>query len=120
MQEQGNLRVAVVVEDEWGIRMQTGDILLDDGWEVQEFAAGELALAYLESGNEVHLLISDIRLSGQVTGWDVARAYRKRYPEVRVIYCSGNQFDERQHVSGSIFLSKPCDLDQLRAAIRAA
>jgi CheY-like chemotaxis protein len=114
MHAEGNSCLAIVVEDEWVVRMQIGDILLDAGWDVQEFAAGELALDYLETCERVHLLVCDIRLSGQVTGWQVAQAYRGRYPEMRVIYCSGNEPDEHQRVSDSVFLPKPCNMEHLR------
>lgn len=112
-----NAGLAVVVEDEWFIRMQIADMLSDDGWEVVEFAAGDPALVFLDSGRKVDLLITDIRMPGTMTGWDVAHAYRSSHSAVMVVYCSGNPPDETRQVSGSLFMSKPCRMDLLLVAV---
>ena len=78
-------KLAVVVEDEWIIRMQIADVLADGGWDVWELASGEQALQFLITKREVTLLVTDIRLEGEVTGWKVAQAYRNQFPQVRVI-----------------------------------
>ncbi|HEY1708211.1 MAG TPA: response regulator [Rhizomicrobium sp.] len=105
--------LAVVVEDEWAIRMQIADTLQDTGWEVREFASGEQAVAFLEEEPAVVLLVTDIRLTGPVTGWDVAEAYRAANASVKVFYCSGNPSVEARQVPGSVFMPKPCRMDQL-------
>jgi CheY-like chemotaxis protein len=109
--------LAVVVEDEWLIRMQIVDTLTDAGWEVEEFASGENALEFLTEHTAVALLVSDIRLTGTVTGWDVAEAYRGASPSVKVIYCSGNPIDPGRQVAGSSFLPKPCPMEAILKAI---
>jgi len=111
--------LAVVVEDEWVIRMQIADTLADAGWRVQEFSSGESALSFLQQGREVSFLVTDIRLTASVTGWDVAEAYRRAYPNVRVLYCSGNAEESSRRVSGSTFLPKPCSMDAILSASRA-
>lgn len=108
--------LAVVVEDEWLIRIQIADTLRDAGWEVEEFGSGSAALEFLNQRRPISLLVSDIRLGGRMTGWDVAEAYREILPEVRVIYCSGNPVDEARQVSGSKFLPKPCSMEALLKA----
>ena len=114
----GNSKLAVVVEDEGFIRMQIADVLAGDGWETVEFSDGTVAIAYLGSGRKVELLVTDIRLPGATTGWDVALSYRNAHPAVRVIYCSGNAADEAKRVQGGVFLPKPCNMDKLLEAAR--
>ena len=108
--------LAVVVEDEWSIRMQMADMLSDAGWEVVEFASGEQAVAFLTQGRNVDCLVTDIRLTGAVTGWDVAQAYRASNPGLRVVYCSGNPLNPERQVENSQFFSKPCRLEQILKA----
>ena len=105
--------MAIVVEDEWAIRMHIVDTLSDTGWQVEEFASGERAIEFLDTEPRVALLVTDIRLTGSVTGWDVAEAYRKANPGVKVFYCSGNPPVRERQVPGSIFMPKPCRMDRL-------
>jgi CheY-like chemotaxis protein len=103
----------VVVEDEWLVRMQLADALTDAGWQVIEVATGEAAISVLEHTPHVDLLVTDIRLPGPVTGWDIAEKYREARSDVAVIYCSGNPADAARQVGGSVFLPKPCRMDVL-------
>lgn len=105
------MALAVVVEDESAIRMQIADTLSDVGWEVREFGSGELALEFLREKLEVAFLVTDIRLTGSVTGWDVADAYRAVNQATKVVYCSGNSPNPPKQVAGSTFLPKPCRMD---------
>ena len=105
--------LAVVVEDEWAIRMQIVDTLLEAGWQVEEFASAERAIEYLDKHSEVGLLITDIRLTGAMTGWDVAEAYRSVNAEMKIVYCSGNPPEQARQVAGSEFMAKPCDMDAI-------
>lgn len=105
--------VLVLVEDEWLVRMEMADALAEAGFQVVEFSSGEDAVEWLESGSKPDLLISDIRLTGPVTGWDVADAYRARVAGIPVIYASANPRDEARMAKGSIFLGKPSRTDEL-------
>lgn len=103
----------MVVEDEWLVRMEIADALTEAGWTVVEAATGEVAITVLEQAPRIDLLVTDIRLTGPVTGWDVAEKYRAARSDVVVIYCSGNPTDKARQVEGSVFLPKPCRIDML-------
>ena len=47
------------------------------------------ALAYLEAGNEVDLVLSDVVLPGGLSGPQFARERRMRDPGLRVVFVSG-------------------------------
>lgn len=99
--------------------MQIADALSDAGWDVREFASGELALGFLRENRKVAVLVTDIRLTGSVTGWDVADAYRKVSPATKIVYCSGNSPNPLKQLTGSTFLPKPCQMDLILKAAAA-
>jgi CheY-like chemotaxis protein len=110
--------VILLVEDEWLVRMDMADTLSDAGWEVLEAGSGEAALEAIALGRPISLLVTDIRLTGPLTGWDVAEAYRGKFPGAPVVYASANPRDDRRAVDGSIFLGKPSRTETLIATCR--
>jgi DNA-binding response OmpR family regulator len=111
--------LVVLVEDEWLVRMEIAEALADAGFDVVEFSSGEGAVEWLDAGGtEPSVLISDIRLTGPATGWDVAEAYRARLPRIAVLYASANPCDEARMVAGSRFMGKPSRTDELVATCR--
>lgn len=111
------LRVALVVEDEWIILMQLAETLGEAGWSVREADTAELALATLAAEPAIDLLVTDIRLEGDVSGWDLAEAARRANPDVAVIYASANPTDDARMVAGSIFLGKPATSAELLRSV---
>lgn len=55
----------------------------------------------------VGVIFTDIQLGGALSGWDVADAFQESYPEIQIVYTSGNIQDLRRQVPGSTFLAKP-------------
>jgi CheY-like chemotaxis protein len=108
-------RLALLVEDEWLIRIDMANALEAAGWMVAETNSGEEALRLLAEGEKFDLVVLDIRLHGTATGWDVADAFRARRPEVGVVYASANPPLEDRILPGSVFLSKPVSVDALVA-----
>lgn len=109
-------RTALLVEDEWLVRMEIADALEEAGWDTIEFSSGEDAVAFLEQQQRIDLLVTDIRLIGAVTGWDVAETARAMLPDIAVIYASANPAIESRLVSGSVFFSKPPHVAELVAS----
>jgi CheY-like chemotaxis protein len=109
------VRRAMVVEDEWLVRMEIADALAEAGWDVFEAASGEEALATLGVELRMDLLVTDIRLLGTMTGWDVAEAFRQAVQDIPVIYASANSALQARQVSGSVFIGKPTLIPHLIA-----
>jgi CheY-like chemotaxis protein len=107
-----NNRRALVVEDEWLLRMELVDEMTAAGWTISEAATGEAALTLLEESH-FDLLVTDIRLPGAVDGWQVAEAFRQVFPGGGVVYVSANPDLPDRRVLGSIFLGKPCNMARL-------
>ena len=109
----------LVVEDEWLLREVIGTYLRDAGCQVLEAESGETALAMLHDGAAVDVIFTDIRLPGDVNGWDVGEAARATRGDIPVIYASGYSISPPRQVTGSLFLSKPYDPEAVLKACRA-
>ena len=100
------LPLVLVIDDEWLIRSDIVEAFSGDGWLVVEAGSGEEALRLLDD-RRLDALFTDIQLKGALTGWDVADALRERWPDLAVIYTSGNAADRTRRVDGSRFFDKP-------------
>ncbi|HKD22114.1 MAG TPA: response regulator [Rhizomicrobium sp.] len=107
------MAVALIVEDEWHVRLQLAETLVENGWTVLEASTGEDALLLLKSEPKIDLLLTDVRLPGTISGWDIADAVRAERASIAVIYCSGNPNNPSRQVPGSVYLSKPTRTDVL-------
>jgi CheY-like chemotaxis protein len=101
--------VALLVEDDWLIREGLAHEMRSAGWFALEAGTGHEALAQLYNGAAIDMLVTDIKLSGPLSGWDVAKSFRAIYPVVPVIYVSGDTMEPARMVAGGLFFSKPYD-----------
>jgi FixJ family two-component response regulator len=62
--------------------------------------------------------LTDIRLPGRLTGWDIAERARETAPDIQVLYLTGYTPQAPRMVPGARLLAKPCTGTQLIAAIR--
>jgi CheY-like chemotaxis protein len=103
-----NSKTAIlVVEDEPLPRMDLVDTLSNAGYEVLEASNAHEALGYLQNGHRVDVVITDIHLGDDLTGWDVAEKFRAAREDIPIIYTSGTAGDRRRGVPGSLFFRKP-------------
>jgi DNA-binding response OmpR family regulator len=110
--------VALIIEDEWLVRVALANEFQDAGWKVLETSTGEGALALLRKQPYVDVLITDIRLTGYLSGWDVAEAVRAERADLPVIYATANAVDRSRKVSNSSFFDKPCNPAELLETCR--
>lgn len=110
----------LLVEDEALVAMTVEEALVEAGFKVETATSGEQAVKLLDTlSAEILGLISDIRLGGKLTGWDVARHARQLHPDLPVVYVSGDSQGDwaAQGVPGSIMIAKPAALVQITTAI---
>ncbi|SDB64256.1 response regulator [Belnapia rosea] len=112
----------LLIEDDALLRMVLSDRLAEEGIDVQGLANAEDALILLGAGQVPDVLVTDIKLGGGLSGFDLAEVARARHPEVGVILISGASMSEVQHTlrRREHFLQKPFEAEALAAAIRAA
>lgn len=104
--------MAVVVEDQWFIRLQLVELIEGAGWVAKAFVCGDEALIEHHLLNPA-LLVTDINLPGSTDGLVVAGRFRETFPELPVVYCSGTTPNPAHFVRGAIFLPKPLNEDAL-------
>ena len=100
----------LVVEDEVLTRMALAEELRDAGYSVVEAANADAALAYLNTGSQIDLVLSDIQMPGSMDGLELARRLRVERPSLPVVLSSaGSQ-------SGSV-IAKPYSMEQVLSII---
>ncbi|WP_243373809.1 response regulator [Microvirga solisilvae] len=117
-------RIALIVEDDFDVRGFAAALLEETDLRVVETASAEEALDYLrQHGEEVAFLFADIRLPCLMSGVDLARTVRIKWPWVRTVLTSGLPPEEGlQDVPRDVrFMPKPWRaLEVLMEAERAA
>ena len=112
----------LLVEDEAAVREATKRMLRKYGFNVIEAKHGQDALLLWESeGKAVDVVLTDVVMPA-MGGAELARALRKRRPELRVVFMSGytqgtlelSSMDE----AATRFLPKPFTADQLVGTLR--
>jgi CheY-like chemotaxis protein len=79
----------LVVEDEALIRLMLAEALLDEGYRVLEAEDAAAALDQLEREPGVALVVSDVRMPGEMDGVGLARWIRRNRPGLKVVLTSG-------------------------------
>jgi hypothetical protein len=112
----------LVAEDEAVVRRVIVETLSRAGLLVREARDGADALALLERGPLPELLVTDVRMPG-MSGPELARAARSRWPGIAVLFVSGHTgadtpADLTAH--GGYLLGKPFTTEALLAAVAEA
>ncbi len=111
----------LLVEDDAEVAAASLALLRELGCEAEVAGDSDRALAALERGPDVDLLISDIVMPGAMNGIDLARLLRGRRPELPIVLATGySQYAREVASEGFILLEKPYRLDALARAIEAA
>jgi CheY-like chemotaxis protein len=105
------------VEDEALISDLVCDVLSEGGFDVHLEGTADGALRYLQDGNDIDILFTDINVPGDIDGAELASKARELRPELPVIYTSGRAIPG-ELVPRSVFVNKPYDLDHLCKLIR--
>src|SRR3954447_15600636 len=116
-------RKALIVEDAKEVRVLAAALLEETDLEVVEAVSGEEALHFLHHhAGEVAFLFTDVRLPCLMSGVDLARTVRLKWPWIRTVLTSGAPLDDdHERVLREIrFMPKPWRaLDVLVEAERA-
>jgi CheY-like chemotaxis protein len=107
----------LLVEDGPLTLVSTLTALEEEGYRV--VAARHAASALDALASPVRGLITDIRLPGPCDGWAIARVARARWPDIPVVYVTGEGEEDwpEKGVPGSLLLQKPYSAGKLLAAV---
>ena len=113
----------LLVEDEPSLRALVRTVLSRLGYHVLTAASGvEAREVWNRHRGQIHLLITDMVMPEGVSGPDLARTLRQKYPGLKVIFTSGYSVDltreELQLEEGVNFLGKPFKPGHLAQTIR--
>jgi len=102
--------IALVVDDEPLIRMDTADIVADAGYHVIEASTADEAFELLKLHSSLKLLFTDIQMPGNMDGIALANYVGEHWPHIRVVVASGAVTPPKDALPQTAkFLSKPLD-----------
>ena len=100
--------IALVVDDEPLIRMDTADIIADAGYHVLEATTADEAFAFLEKYSSLQLLFTDVQTGGELDGFQLAWKVAERWPHIGIVVASGARVPTVEDFpSSATFIQKP-------------
>ncbi len=113
--------VVLLVEDEPLVRLVVADLLNEAGCRVIEAAHAAEALAVLEAGLPVDVLLTDVDMPPGMNGYQLANDVHRRWPAIEILVTSGRQWPgEGDLPGGAAFLAKPCPSETMISYVRTA
>jgi PAS domain S-box-containing protein len=110
-------RRILVVEDDEIVAELAAQLLEEMGYEALVVHSAQEALAALDRGGLPDMVFSDILMPGGLSGLELARRVRRRYPEMPVLLTSGYS-DRLSDVPAEFpMVPKPYQFDALEAAL---
>jgi CheY-like chemotaxis protein len=89
------LRIALIVEDDMELRGLAAALLEETDLQVVETSSAEEALDFLRGhADDVAFLFADIRLPCLMSGVDLARSVRLKWPWIRIMLTSGGPLED--------------------------
>ncbi len=116
-------QTVLVVEDDADARSTLAAMVTELGYRVLEAENGRSALPLLERNRPVDILLSDVIMPGGMNGVDLAKAARKRRPDLKVLFVSG--YDRTAIAQATKYddslrlLNKPFSLTDLSRELQA-
>ena len=101
-------RICLIVDDEPAIRTFLRGILEQRQFHILEADSAARALKIIQTqGGRLDLIVSDIRMPGDMSGLDLAHSVRNAFPAIPVILISGYCDTYPDNNAGFEFISKP-------------
>jgi DNA-binding NtrC family response regulator len=108
----------LIVESEALVRLELAGRLEDADLMVLTASNADAAIILLDSHPEIELMVTDIRMSGDMDGLRLAHHVRDRWPPVKIIVTSGmGDIGSTDLPRGSLFLRKPFSPASLSLAL---
>lgn len=112
----------LLVEDESAIRLALSGLLKRAGFEIEQAASGDEALARLAS-EDFDFVLTDLALGEGASGMDVLRVSKERQPETPVVMITAHGNEkiavEAMKLGADDYVPKPFSPRELLARIRA-
>ena len=98
----------LIVEDEFLIALGAAELLKNAGYDTVEASNADDAVAVLESGRDIGVVFTDIRMPGSMDGLALAWCVHDRWPPVKIVVTSGHHtLRDGDLPHGGVFIPKP-------------
>lgn len=108
-----NFANLLLVEDQQALRETLTEQLSEMGYRTVAVASAEAAMDYLNQKQPIDYLLSDVVLSGQLTGVDLANYVKQSYPQTKILLMTANFAEDIEKSTEFSVLSKPFHVDKL-------
>ncbi len=119
-----NAETVLVVEDNPEVRELTLQRVEGLGYVVCEAESGPAAMRLIEGGEPIDLVLSDIVMTGGMSGYDLARWVKSEKPGIPVVLTTGFAEEETQRDPAGLvdapILRKPYDRAELATTLHTA
>ena len=111
--------VVLIVEDEFMIRLNATQMIVEAEFDVVEASNADEAIAILEARSDITILFTDIQMPGSMDGLKLAAAVKRRWPPIKIVATSGLVEIPLDDLPECVrFLPKPYDPVQLTLTLR--
>jgi CheY-like chemotaxis protein len=111
--------IALVVDDEPLILMDTADMVSDEGYAVIEVTSAQAAYEFLEKHPSLELLFTDVQTPGRIDGFELARKVANQWPDICIVVASGAAKPRPSDLPATaVFVSKPLSAQLVHETIR--
>jgi CheY-like chemotaxis protein len=112
----------LLVEDDDEVAALVTEMLSELGYRATRVASAQAGLGALADDREINLVFSDVMMPGPMNGFDLAQEIRRRRPGTPILLTTGYAGAAMTQIEGEHIevLSKPYELSDLDAALRAA
>lgn len=117
------VETVLLVEDEPEVLGLAAELFRSIGYEVVAASSASEAAEILEERHDIDVVFTDITMPHGISGLELARVVRSRFPKIKVVLTSGYPLPALRSEHGSIsdftFVHKPYRLADLAKALRA-
>ncbi|CDN51684.1 response regulator [Neorhizobium galegae] len=111
--------IALVVDDEPLILMDTSGIITDEGYAVIEVTTADQAFEFLAQHSSLELLFTDVQTPGCLDGFGLARKVAVRWPHICVVIASGAARPSTADMpTNARFIAKPISAQLVHDVLR--
>jgi CheY-like chemotaxis protein len=116
-QPEGAKHNILVIEDEVLLRLDLADQLRSEGFDVIEADSADEAIALLNLRGDVDLILTDIRMPGEIDGAGLARSVREQTQDIKIVILSA-YIDTQQELPFDAAFKKPVRFGALLTKVR--
>ncbi len=114
----------LIVEDDVDLLEVAAELFRAIGYAVHTAGSAKDALNVLEKNDDIDILFSDVMMPNGMSGIELARLTRERYPRVKTILTSGYAMpalqSEYNDLDNFLFINKPYQLSDVAKKLRQA